>query len=257
MAETDSSLTESERTARQWWNNWAEYFQEEYGEDDIPIGIDFGPGAPAGDDLGLLGDLDGVDAIELGCGGGQFGIAVSKKGADVTGVDLSAEQLAYARDLADAHEQDIEFVEASVTDMPMIPDDRYELAFSAFTLQWVEDLQACFEEAHRILKGGGRLVFSVDHPYYKTVDSETHEVETSYFADDPKRVYSETFEAEMIIHRRRVSETVRLLNEAGFDIDTIREPGYTNSDDYDSEYGSFVPELMAKVPPTIVYSASK
>lgn len=252
-----TTLDRSEREARAWWNAWAEHFQEEYGDGDIEVGIAFGPGADMGDDLGLLGELDGATAIELGCGGAQFGIAVSKRGADVTGVDISAEQLAYARELADEHGEDVEFVESSVTDMPTIADESYDLAFSAFAFQWVDDLRACFEEAHRVLKDGGRLVFSVDHPYYKMVDPETREFRTSYFDDSPRRVYSEEFDAEMVVHSRGVGETVALLTDAGFTVEAIREPGYDDPDEYESEYGSFVPELMATVPPTIVYSARK
>jgi ubiquinone/menaquinone biosynthesis C-methylase UbiE len=219
--------------------------------------MDFGPGAPTDDDLGLLGDLDGKRAIELGCGGAQFGIAVSKRGADVTGIDVSEEQLSYARTLAAEHDQDVELIHGSVTDMPMIADESYDLAFSAFAFQWVEDLEACFEEAYRVLRPGGKLVYSVDHPYYKIFEPESHELAASYFGETPRRTYSEEFEAEMVIYRRRVSETVQLLTNVGFAIEAIREPGYDDPDEYDAEYGSFTSELMANVPPTIVYAASK
>lgn len=37
----------------------------------------------------------------------------------------------------------------------------------------------------------------------------------------------------------------------------LLEPGYENPEEYESEFGSFVPELMANVPPTIVYAARK
>ncbi len=243
--------------ARDWWNAWADYFQEEYGGQEIEVGIDWGPGAPKGDDLGLLGDLDGTKAIELGCGGAQFGIAVAERGADVTGVDISASQLSHARANAAAHDQDIEFVETSVTDMPMVPDGTYDLAFSAFAFQWVEDLEACFAEAARVLRDRGRFVFSVDHPFYKTIDPDTQAIERSYVDPAPRREYSDEFDAEMVIYRRPVSETVGLLRDAGFRLDAIREPGYADPDEYDSTYGSFDPDLMTKVPPTIVYTAHK
>jgi ubiquinone/menaquinone biosynthesis C-methylase UbiE len=257
MSDSRSSFDKTERKAREWWNSWAKTFHEEYGDGDIPVGIAFGPGAPHDDDLGLLGPLDGTDAIELGCGGAQFGIGVSKRGADVTGVDLSEEQLSYARTNAAEHDQEIEFIHGSVTDLSTIPAESFDLAFSAFVFQWVEDIQACFEEAYRILKDDGKLVFSVDHPYYKILDPETHDIKTSYFAESPRKAYSEKFDAEMVIYRRGVGETVQRLTDAGFTVETIREPGYDDPAAYESEFGSFEPELMAKVPPTIIYSASK
>jgi SAM-dependent methyltransferase len=243
--------------AREWWNSWADRFQEEYGDGEIQVGMDWGPGAPKDDDLGLLGDLDGTRAIELGCGGAQFGIAVSKRGADVTGVDISAAQLGHARKNAERHGQDIEFIGSSVTDLSTVPDSAFDLGFSAFAFQWVEDLEACFEEAARILTDGGRLVFSVDHPYYKLLDPGTGEFARSYFDPSPRRAYSEELDAEMVIHRRPVSETVNLLVDAGFAVEEVREPGYADPEAYVSEFGSFDPELMANVPPTVIYAARK
>lgn len=242
-----------EEQAREWWNAWSDQFQAEGGHS---IAVAFGPGAPEGDDLDLLGDLAGKTAVELGCGGAQFGIAVAERGADVTGVDISDTQLAHARKLADEHGQDLELVESSVTNLPMA-DATYDLAFSAWAFQWVEDLQACFDEAYRVLKDGGRLVFSVDHPYYKIVDHETHEVEGSYFDGSPRREYSDALDAEMVVYGRKVSEVIDRLLAAGFTLEAVREPGYADPDEYESAFGSFEPELMAKVPPTIAYAARK
>jgi ubiquinone/menaquinone biosynthesis C-methylase UbiE len=145
--------------ARAWWDAWSDTFQSEGGHS---VAVAFGPGAPEGDDLGLIGDVAGLDAVELGCGGAQFGIALAEQGANVTGVDISDEQLSYARYLAEERGVEMTFVHESVTEMSL-PSRGYDLAFA---FQWVEDLQACFEEAHRVLRDGGRLVFSIDHPYY-------------------------------------------------------------------------------------------
>jgi SAM-dependent methyltransferase len=244
-----------EERARDWWNAWADHFQSEYGDGEIDVGIDWGPGAPKGDDLGLLGDVDGTDVIELGCGGAQFGLALAERGADVTGVDISAEQLSHARANADERDADVDLIEASVTDLSTIDDSVYDLAVSAFAFQWVADLESCFAEASRVLTDGGRLVFSVDHPYYKLLDPDTGEVERSYFDPTPRREYSDRLDAEMVIHRRGVAETINLLIDAGFTIDEVREPGHADPAEYVSEFGSFDPELMATVPPTVVYAA--
>lgn len=61
----------------------------------------------------------------------------------------------------------------------------------------------------------------------------------------------------MLIYWRPVSETVNLLIDAGFAVEEVREPGYPDHGAYVSEFGSFEPELMAKVPPTVIYAAPK
>lgn len=255
MSDPQYPRDESVQTAKDWWEQWSERFQQEFGEGDAEVAIAFGPGASDGDDLELIGDVDGIRAIELGCGGGQFGIALSKAGATVTGVDISSEQLAHARTLAADHGEAIDFIEASVTDMPMIEEGTYDLAFSAFAFQWVKDLSACFSEAHRVLKPGGRFVFSVDHPLYRCLDPETGDLTTSYFDDTPRRNYSEKLDAEMVIYRRTVSDIVTAVLDAGFSIDALREPGHADPEKYESAYGSFQPDRMARIPPTLVIAA--
>ena len=257
MKTEESTIDRSDRTAKEWWNGWSEKFQTEYGGDGSEIGIAFGPGVPIGEDFGLLDDLDGTRVIELGCGGAQFGLGIATHGAEVTGVDISEEQLEYARKLADEHGEEIDLVETTVTDMPMIEGEAYELAVSAFAFQWVEDLKACFEEAHRVLVPGGRLVFSVDHPFYRILDPETGDIATSYFDGEPRREYSEKIDAELVIYRRRVSDIVNALIDAGFTIEELCEPGFDDPDEYDSEYGMFRPERMATFPPTLVVAAVK
>lgn len=245
-------MTDGEQAGREWWEAWADYFQR---VGDIDMGIAWGPGAPHGDDLGLIGEVAGRDVVELGCGGAQFGLALAERGAAYTGVDFSSTQLRHARENAVDCGIDATFVEASVTDIPL-PANSFDLAVSAFAFQWVENLGACFEEAHRILRPDGRLVFSVDHPVYKLFDPESQTLARSYFSDTPRREYSDRFEAEMVVYRRRISETIDLLTRAGFTVETIREPGYSDPDEYDSEFGSFDADLMAAIPPTVVYDAT-
>lgn len=247
----------SEQATKEWWDSWSQQFQEAYGGSGTAIAVDFGPGVPAGEDFDLLGELDGTQVIELGCGGAQFGLALAQDGADVTGVDISEEQLTYARELAEEHDIEIELIETSVTDLSMIGDESYDLAVSAFAFQWVADLQACFEEAYRILRPGGRFVFSVDHPLYRQLDPETGDLSVSYFDDKPRQEYSEELEAEMVIYRRRVSEIVSPLLASEFTLKKLLEPGYRDPDAYESEYGMFQPEWMARIPPTLIIAAEK
>ena len=79
-----------------WWELTAEWFQDEIDRD---IGVNW-TGSTTDDDLTLLDDVAGADVLELGCGGGQCSVALARRGANVTGIDLSAEQLSFARDLA-------------------------------------------------------------------------------------------------------------------------------------------------------------
>ena len=48
------------------------------------------------DEIRALGEVDGVRALELGCGAAQFGLKAAMRGALVTGIDFSASQLRHA-----------------------------------------------------------------------------------------------------------------------------------------------------------------
>ena len=52
----------------------------------------------------LPADVAGMDVVELGCGTAYFGAWLARRGARVTGIDNSAEQLKTARGLQDEHD---------------------------------------------------------------------------------------------------------------------------------------------------------
>jgi len=238
---------------KEWWEATAVYFQDEY---DHPIAIDYGVGAGRESDLDLLGDLDGADVVELGCGGAQCGIAMAKHGANVVGVDLSSEQLSHARKLCAEHEVDLELVQGDVTDVSMLAADGFDVVFSANAYQWVSDLDAAFGEARRLLRDDGIFVLSLPHPVYQQVDPETHEVAGSYFATGRRAEDVQEMDIDMVTYHHTVADIHGALRDAGFHVDQLLEPGSSDPDDYDRDLWEFDPELMAKLPPTLVVRAT-
>ena len=234
---------------REWWELTARWFQDDI---DLDVGVNW-TGVSADTDLELLGDVEGADVLELGCGGGQCSVALADRGATVTGVDLSQEQLAYARELATDHGADVAFLGGDVTDLGLV-DDSFDIVFNAYVFQWVDDLGACFRETARVLRPGGRFVFAMPHPVYGLADPESHRVEESYF-DTGRQVESvEDVETDMVTFRHRVSDVYNALVEAGFRVERMREPGSSDPDDYEEgPWGENRPELLAKLPKTLIF----
>ncbi len=110
------------------------------------------------EELGILGDADGLDVVELGCGTAYWSAWLARRGARPVGVDLSDAQLATARAMQEEHDVRFPLIHASAEDVPL-PDGGFDLALSEYGASlWCEP-RAWVAEAGRLLRPGGRLVF--------------------------------------------------------------------------------------------------
>jgi len=115
------------------------------------------------DQVGALGDVRGLDALELGCGACQFGIKVAMRGASVIGLDFSANQLAAAA--PNFVESGVRFpiVRASAEEVPFA-DGSFDLVFCDHGAMSFADPHMTVAEASRVLRPGGRMVFNMATP---------------------------------------------------------------------------------------------
>jgi SAM-dependent methyltransferase len=109
-------------------------------------------------ELGVLGDVAGLDVVELGCGTAYVSAWLAKLGARPVGVDPTPAQLETARRMQ--RETGIEFplVEAPGEDVPL-PDASFDLAVSEYGASLWADPERWIPESARLLRDGGRLVF--------------------------------------------------------------------------------------------------
>jgi SAM-dependent methyltransferase len=111
--------------------------------------------------LALAGDVAGRRVLDAGCGSGPLFAALRDRGAIVTGFDSSAGMLELARrrlgDDADLRVADL--------GRPLpFPDGAFHDVVASLVLHYLEDWTAPLAELRRVLKPGGRLIASVNHP---------------------------------------------------------------------------------------------
>ena len=106
----------------------------------------------------LLGDEPGR-LLDVGCGGGAHAAELAAQGWSVTGVDVSAKQLALAR------ARGVEVAEADATELPF-EDASFDAAVSMFTHTDVGDFAAVLREVARALRPGGCFVYLGVHPCF-------------------------------------------------------------------------------------------
>ena len=108
--------------------------------------------------VGVLGDVAGLDVVELGCGTAYFAARLARRGARVVGVDPTAAQLETARRMMRETGIELRLVEAAAEAVPL-PSASFDLAVSEYGASIWADPYKWIPEAARLLRPGGRLVF--------------------------------------------------------------------------------------------------
>ena len=217
-----SSESPHTRANRENWNATSRGYQKSHRgelEDDVL----WGPSMPPERELKILGsDVVGKDILEIACGGGQSAVHLAERGARVTGVDFSSEQLTHARAFAKSKKVQVRFIESNVEDLSMLADSTFDIAFSAYALGFVEDIHGTFGEIRRVLRPGGLFAFSWASPMFAITRDGTLDLKRSYFDRSPI-VFTDQNGTEVDFHRT-YGDWLRALTEAGLVVTDILEP---------------------------------
>lgn len=124
------------------------------------------------EEIALLGDLTGKWLVHLQCNAGQDTLSLARLGAEVTGVDISDEAIAFATQLSFDSGLPATFIRADVYDwLAEAPDAAYDIVFCSYgALCWLSDLARWARAVARILKPGGQLVIMEFHPFVGMLD---------------------------------------------------------------------------------------
>lgn len=102
--------------------------------------------------------------VDLGCGTGTLTVPLAKLFTTVIGVDLSAEMLTIAQEKAAVEQQDIQWIEADMSEMIFAPESVDCMTILCDSLNYVIEqgaVQQTLENCYQALKPGGLLIFDV------------------------------------------------------------------------------------------------
>ncbi len=119
----------------------------------------------------FLPDLAGLNVIDLGCGEGRNTRAFARRGARMTGVDVSPKILDLARQEEARAPLGIHYEVGSSADLRAFEADSFDAAVSTMALMDTPDFPAVARAAFRVIRPGGGFFFSVLHPCFMTRDS--------------------------------------------------------------------------------------
>ena len=126
-----SSSDDLKRNIEVWTQSNADYTDasahEAWAREEITWGVWEIPES----ELEILGDVTGLDAVELGCGTAYFSAWLAKRGARVVGVDPTPAQLETARRMQVEFGLEFRLVEAPGEQVPL-PDASFDLVHSEY-----------------------------------------------------------------------------------------------------------------------------
>src|SRR3989344_5442837 len=248
----------TEREIRKRWNETSKGYQE-----DAKMGTKsahYGPFSPDESKLRLLGNVKGKKILELGCGGGQCSIAFTKQGAKCTGIDISEEQLKFAKALAKKEKVKIKFILGSFQDLSKIKSKSQDIVFSAFALFYSPDLNKVFKQVYRILKKNGLFVFSFGHPFFDSLSPKTLKIDKDYNKSGKYveiDIWPDGTKHKFIMYRRKISEIYDGLLQAGFFLEKIIEPFDAKAYRVSRWKKIYPMKLIKLIGPTIIFKARK
>jgi ubiquinone/menaquinone biosynthesis C-methylase UbiE len=115
--------------------------------------------------LALIGDVRAMSVLDVGCGNGYFAREMARRGARVTGIDISPRMIEHAAEQESAGSLGIEYhvLDAAVLPAHFVPRS-FDLATSCLALQDMPNVEKVLRGVHALLRPGGRLVASITHP---------------------------------------------------------------------------------------------
>nr|WP_030564580.1 class I SAM-dependent methyltransferase [Streptomyces aureocirculatus] len=282
----DADVTESSRASRGWWDTNADDYQIEHG---TFLGDDRFVWGPEGLDeveaelLGPPEELAGKDVLEIGAGAAQCSRWLAAQGARPVALDLSHRQLQHALRIdaerigaersgvppvevgagragappveAGAGRAGVPLVQADAGALPFA-DGSFDLACSAYgALPFVADPVRVLRDVHRVLRPGGRFVFSVSHPVRWAFPDEPGpeglSVAASYFDRTPYVEQDEQGRAVYVEHHRTLGDRVRDVVAGGFRLVDLVEPEWPAWNT--QEWGGWSPLRGNLIPGTAIF----
>lgn len=194
-----------------------------------------------------LGDVDGLDVVELGCGTAYFSAHLARRGARPVGIDPTPAQLDTARRMMERTGISFPLVEAPGERVPL-PDSSFDLAFSEFGASLWADPKLWVPEAARLLRPGGRLVFLTNSfiSYLCAID----EGGTSETLQRPQfGAYRMQWTGEQgIEYHLPHGQWIELLRASGFEIERLIELQAPADAQSHPHYDYVTPEWASKWP---------
>lgn len=204
-----------ERHAQWWINGFTDGVDPEYTDQIIPIAVS---------------ELAGIKTVlDVGCGDGQIGRALSANGAAVVGVDPTWGQISVAAERGNGPL----YACASASNLP-VANASCDAVLACLVFEHIDDVDSAIAEISRVLKPGGMFAFFLNHPLLQTPGSGWID---DHFVEPPEQYWRigaylvetasiEEVEKDVFIRfvHRPLSRYINALSEHSLVLEQMIEP---------------------------------
>lgn len=174
--------------------------------------------------LSLLPNVKGKKVFDAGCGPGKYAEILTKRGAEVFGIDISPKMVRIARKrlgtkatfrIADLNQP-----------LSFLHDASFDIVLCPLVMDYIRNQKSVFKEFYRILRTSGILVLSAGHPFGDYCFFERHGMKVTYLSTQLGGCEWRGFGIPVYVpcYRRPLSALINPLIEVGFRLDRILEP---------------------------------
>lgn len=170
--------------------------------------------------LSLLPEVKGTRILDAACGPGKYAEILLAQGAEVHGFDFSPKMVKAAKERNG--DQGQFWVQDLAGPFPELADASYDIVICALALHYLEDWNPTLQAFNRVLKPGGTLVISIEHPFFEFLEYKSER----YFEKEPVKCVWRGFgiPVEVNSYRRSLGDCITPLTQNGFLIEQILEP---------------------------------
>lgn len=167
-----------------------------------------------------VGDAAGLRVADVGCGTGRHAIWLADAGAEVDAYDASSGMMAKAREKLASH--GVRLHEHLLPEPLPAADESFDIVVLALVGDHLANLEAVFRELRRVLRPGGRLIFTVLHPAMNLRGITARFTDPDSGAEVRVAAFEHTY-GDYVTASLRAGLTIERIVERKVDSDLVRQ----------------------------------
>lgn len=187
-----------------------------------------------------VADVKGKTLLHLLCHFGMDTLSWARKGAVVTGVDLSDGSIELAKKLSKEINVPATFIASDLYDLPKVLSEKFDIIFTSYgVLIWLSSITKWAKLINRFLKDGGMFYIVELHPFTNIL-SYDFKIDFKYFdkgpfVDDSPGTYADwnaDIKGETYMWSYTISDVINSLISEGLKLQYVHEFPYTMYDQF-------------------------